>query len=269
MSLEFKTIEYKDSSRNGLFAGFSTLAFVLVFIGLIFSLFTNQTSVGAIDNLDRLIVTTSLDIKPKDKIEIKQNKYKAENNQGKTIRKENILNIIETPKDIPPISTEKPTGKQRPVEIPFDIGEAEINRNTGFSSENNPNGSGIGDSEINNNSETNKGQEPVIVIPTPKIVVVEKPKPKPPVSTILNSKAISLPKPNYSATAIAVGAKGIVSVTVKINKQGSVISAIATSGHTLLRPESERAAKNAKFSPTILNGEAIEVTGIIIYNFVR
>lgn len=39
------------------------------------------------------------------------------------------------------------------------------------------------------------------------------------------------------------------------------------SGHPLLRQAAEQAAKNAKFAPTMLSGQAVKVVGIITYNF--
>lgn len=84
---------------------------------------------------------------------------------------------------------------------------------------------------------------------------------------VLNGVAISLPIPAYPPTALAVGAGGAVNVEVTIDEQGNVISATAISGHPLLRAPSVEAAKNAKFKPVLLYGQAIKVTGIIIYNF--
>lgn len=105
----------------------------------------------------------------------------------------------------------------------------------------------------------------------PPPVVAEKPKaPRPPVSGgVLNGKAISLPKPNYTAAAKAVGAQGQVNVQVMIDEAGRVVSANAVSGHPLLKPEAERAARNARFTPTTLTGVPVKVTGVIVYNFSR
>lgn len=85
---------------------------------------------------------------------------------------------------------------------------------------------------------------------------------------VLNGKTTSLPKPAYPAAARAVKASGAVNVQVTIDEQGNVISASAISGHPLLRQAAENAAREAKFSPTILQGNPVKVTGIIVYNFV-
>jgi periplasmic protein TonB len=93
-------------------------------------------------------------------------------------------------------------------------------------------------------------------------------KPPPIVSMgVVNSKALSLPKPAYSAAAMAVNADGQVAVQVTIDENGNVVSAKAVSGHPLLRSSAEQAARRAKFSPTILSNQAVKATGVITYNF--
>lgn len=93
-------------------------------------------------------------------------------------------------------------------------------------------------------------------------------KPKTISGGVLNGKAISLPKPPYPAAAAAVRASGVVSVQVLINEEGNVVSANAVSGHPLLRAAATQAAQEAKFSPTLLMGNPVKVSGIITYNFV-
>lgn len=85
---------------------------------------------------------------------------------------------------------------------------------------------------------------------------------------VVNGKAISLPKPAYPEYAKAAQASGPVRVEVTIDEEGNVIEAEAVSGHELLRDASVAAAREAKFSPTRLNGVPVKVTGTIIYNFV-
>lgn len=85
---------------------------------------------------------------------------------------------------------------------------------------------------------------------------------------VLNGKATSLPKPPYPAAARAVRAAGSVSVQVVISETGSVISANAVSGHPLLKSAAESAARGARFSPTMLSGQPVKVSGVITYNFV-
>ena len=84
---------------------------------------------------------------------------------------------------------------------------------------------------------------------------------------IVNGKAMSLPKPLYPAAAQAVKAGGAVNVQVTIDEKGNVISANAVSGHVLLRPSAETAARASKFNPTLLSLQPVKVTGLIVYKF--
>ncbi len=84
---------------------------------------------------------------------------------------------------------------------------------------------------------------------------------------VINGKARNLVVPAYPAAAKAVGASGAVNVQVTIDEDGNVSSANAVSGHPLLRTAAEQAAWASKFSPTLLQGQPVRVTGIIVYNF--
>lgn len=85
---------------------------------------------------------------------------------------------------------------------------------------------------------------------------------------VLNGKAISLPKPPYPPAAAAVRAQGAVTVSVTLDEDGNVIAASAVSGHPLLRAAAVEAARGAKFSPTLLEGTPVKVTGVLVYNFI-
>jgi TonB family protein len=85
---------------------------------------------------------------------------------------------------------------------------------------------------------------------------------------ILNGKAISKPQPPYPALAKAARASGTVTVKVLVDETGSVVSAEAVSGHPLLQAAAIQAARQAKFSPTLLSGKPVKVSGLLTYNFV-
>jgi periplasmic protein TonB len=85
---------------------------------------------------------------------------------------------------------------------------------------------------------------------------------------VLNSKAIRLPRPPYPMMAKNIRLQGTVAIQVLIDEKGSVVSAKAISGHPLLIPDSQRAAMQAQFSPTTINGQPVKVSGVIMYNFV-
>ena len=86
---------------------------------------------------------------------------------------------------------------------------------------------------------------------------------------VINGKAKYLPKPVYSAAALAMGVQGEVSVQVTVDENGKVISAHATNGHPMLRAAAERAALNAKFDTTYLSNVPVRVTGVITYRFAK
>ncbi|HWS90633.1 MAG TPA: TonB family protein [Pyrinomonadaceae bacterium] len=90
---------------------------------------------------------------------------------------------------------------------------------------------------------------------------------KPVSAGVLNGKAISLPMPVYPAIARNARAFGLVEVEVVIDINGKVISAKATSGPAFLRQSAEMAARQARFSPTLLSGQPVRVSGVITYNF--
>lgn len=116
--------------------------------------------------------------------------------------------------------------------------------------------SSVKDSVIENEKES------AYSTPTPKNL------PKTVSGGVVNGKATNLVKPAYPAAARAVRASGQVSVQVLIDENGNVISASAVSGHPLLRSSAVQAARASTFNPTLLSGQAVKVSGVIIYNFV-
>ena len=85
---------------------------------------------------------------------------------------------------------------------------------------------------------------------------------------VLTSKVISLPRPNYPPLAKQMRLQGSVSIQVLIDENGKVVSAKALSGHQVLANAAEAAAIQARFSPTLLSGQPVKVSGLITYNFV-
>jgi len=84
---------------------------------------------------------------------------------------------------------------------------------------------------------------------------------------ILNGKAISLPAPAYPDMAKRARAEGKVEVEVVIDTNGKVISAKAVKGPAALMAAAEQAARQARFTPTLLTGQPVKVSGAIVYNF--
>lgn len=84
---------------------------------------------------------------------------------------------------------------------------------------------------------------------------------------VLNGKAISLPEPPYPLPAKQMRIQGTVSVQVLLDETGKVVSARSVSGHPFLAAAAVRAAHQARFTPTVLNGQPVKVSGVITYNF--
>ncbi len=66
---------------------------------------------------------------------------------------------------------------------------------------------------------------------------------------LLNDKAISMPTPPYPPVARAVRAAGKVVVNIEVAPDGSVVKAVAETGHPLLKAAAVAAARQAKFKP--------------------
>jgi protein TonB len=73
--------------------------------------------------------------------------------------------------------------------------------------------------------------------------------------------------PDYPDFAKRSRISGLVTVEVVIDENGKVISAKAVSGPAMLQQAAINAALLAKFSPTLLSGQPVKVTGTINYNF--
>jgi protein TonB len=96
-----------------------------------------------------------------------------------------------------------------------------------------------------------------------------KPKPKPAVVSggVLNGKAISKPTPTYPAIAKAARQQGTVTVQILVDESGKVVSATAINGPPLLRQAAVQGAFQTRFSPTLLSGQPVKVSGTITFNF--
>jgi protein TonB len=84
---------------------------------------------------------------------------------------------------------------------------------------------------------------------------------------VLNGAAVSLPAPVYPETVRRMGVSGAVEVEVVIDENGKVASAKAISGPSSLRDSAVRAALRARFTPSTLSGQPVQVTGKIVYKF--
>ena len=81
------------------------------------------------------------------------------------------------------------------------------------------------------------------------------------------TSVITRVQPTYPPLAKAAQVSGAVEVEVLVDEDGNVAYARALSGHDLLKSSAVDAARGWKFSPTLLNGNAVQVIGTITMNF--
>ena len=256
-----------ENGRRGQFMAVTLIAAVVVVLGLwTKDLFAHDYTMGGGDlELSTLVAPPPPDEEPPPEPE-KQPEKKAEPNVD--VRKELIQNIASSPIIPEKIQTTKSNVQQMRENVKTIQGDQNMT---------NPDaavrrGDGVVDSGTTlgggDNSNDGRDVETPSATPPPTKPPTPKPAPRTVSGGVLNGKATSLPKPGYPAAAKAVRASGAVSVQVLISESGSVISASAVSGHPLLRAAAEGAARGARFSPTMLSGQAVKVSGVITYNFV-
>ena len=184
------------------------------------------------------------------------------NNPGTTgrpvdVRPEAIAPIDHVVKPPDNISTSPnpvlPVRPKKPWEIGDHVSNAETGRIVG------PGTPGSG-----SNLETSRIVTEIEPPPAP----TPKPAPKVVRKEVINSEAISLPKPAYPPIAQAGRIQGPVNIQVLIDEQGKVISAKVISGSPLLARAALNAAYQARFSPTMLGEQPVKVSGVITYNFI-
>jgi outer membrane biosynthesis protein TonB len=119
----------------------------------------------------------------------------------------------------------------------------------------------------NNNAEANPANPNTPANPNPQPTAGQQQNQKrPPIAGgMLNGKAIYLPVPE----APGGEATGVVLVAVLVDESGSVIEARAVSGPAALHQPAVNAARLARFSPTLMMGEPVRVSGTLSYNFGR
>ncbi len=91
---------------------------------------------------------------------------------------------------------------------------------------------------------------------------------RPTAGGVLNGRAIRKPAPAYPPAARNARVAGTVVVRIMVDETGKVIKSEAICGHSLLRKAAAEAASAARFTPTLLKGMPVKVTGVITYNFV-
>lgn len=265
----------KETARRGGFM-LSTLVVVCsIFLsGILWSLFAKDLKMGESDlEISTLVAPAPPEDTPRPPEPAPKNDKQEQSQKAvETTRQTNIMRIDEQQDAPSEISVTPNIQKARPKGS-FVISEGLELERQGLNSatrggENNVGGIGVGLAE----SSQLMPVEKLKIKETPPPPPLTKEIPKPPVNMrislgVINGKATNLVKPAYSPAALAVRAAGAVNVQVTIDEKGNVISANAVSGHVLLRPSAETAARASKFNPTLLSLQPVKVTGLIVYKF--
>jgi protein TonB len=239
-------------------------AMVILLSGWTYSLFAKDYGMGSGDlELSTLVAPPPPEDEPPPKPEVKPEQQKQ---VDADVRKELIQNIMSSPVKPPDvIKMDQSTVKAMRENTLTVQGSNDANTGTDVGRNNagvtNDPGKG-GLAVTPTTTDAGDGEAPP---PPPK--PTPKPVPKTVSGGVLNGKATSLPQPPYPAAAKAVRAMGSVTVQILIDENGRVVSASAVNGHPLLRQAAESAARGARFSPTLLSGQPVKVSGVITYNF--
>jgi periplasmic protein TonB len=262
-----------ENTRRSEFLLGTMVILVTVLVGAwVYSLFNKEYGMGTGDlDLGQLVAPVALpeDEPPPPPEPEKQPEEKSAPNPDKPTVVEKIATMEETrtpPKDLKGEVLKAPPLKSSEAKN-YDVGTTNQGRAVEGQTYNdtpqgiNPGGTGGGGND-------DEGDAIVVKKATPTPAPTPKPAPKTISGGVVNGKATNHVKPPYPAAARAVRAAGAVNVQVTIDENGNVISASAVSGHPLLRAAAVQAARSSKFSPTMLSGQAVKVTGVIVYNFV-
>lgn len=266
--VESKNNGTENSRRGGFMVTTLGVMIAVLFSGWTFSLFGKSLALGSGElSLSEFVAPVPVaENPPEPQPEIRPERRSSSNSNEVVLKEfyDNLANSKEPPKDM--------TGKKDVIDatrfdrstlkrgdhnsIPDSVGRGEVNQT----------GTGGLSTTGNQKREVEEpDDEPKVVKPTTKPDV---PKNRTPVSIgVVNSKAKTLVTPAYPAAAKMVKAQGAVNVQVVIDEQGNVISAVAASGNPLLRASAVQAAKQSKFTPTLLSNVPVRATGVIIYNF--
>jgi protein TonB len=257
------TSHAKEFKRRSSFLLFTTATYVVLFV------ITGVVSIYAYDarleqqNFEDIVFLSPQDLVPEapstPAAPTRRPQVTRETNNSNVTERADPMVSVNVPQRIPEgVSTTPNTNP--PIPDSGDWVRSGVNRDAGLPS-------GPGSSSGGGQVAASRQIMPAIEEPPPP--PADPPKPKLIVSKgPINSQALSLPKPTYPPLAKQAGIQGMVSVQVVIDESGRVISAKAISGSPFLTTEAQKAALQARFSPTMLGDQPVKVSGVITYNFI-
>ncbi|MBS1793342.1 MAG: TonB family protein [Acidobacteria bacterium] len=261
----------RENARRGRFL-FTTLGIMTAVLasGWTYSLFAKNFAMSGNDfDLSRVVAPVAIGEEPPPKPEIKVEKTSSAPSKQIVLKEiyEDLSRSVTPPKDL---GGQKDVVNARQFDLSM-VKRGDINaipetvgrRGDGDSTDK---GCGLCEPEKTRRADNEPDEKlpEVVVKPTPKPT----PKNLPPQSLgVINGRATYLAKPPYPAAAKAIRLQGEVNVEVLIDETGRVTSAAVVSGHPLLRAAAVQAARECKFTPTLLSSQPVKVTGIIVYKF--
>lgn len=264
--VESKSNSAENKRRSEFLLATLVVAVTVLLSSWTYSLFAKDFGMGG-DDLALTTLVAPVPVPDEEPPPEPEKKPEPQKQPDVDVRKELIQNIMQSPVKPPDvISTTKNQVKEMRLDRMTKLGSSDAD--TGARVD--PGVSRVVATGGEGGLSTGTGTEPTggTAAPPPPPPPAKKEPPKTVSGGVLNGKATSLPKPPYPPAARAVRAAGSVSVQVLISESGSVISASAVSGHPLLRAAAVSAARGARFSPTLLSGQPVKVSGVITYNFV-
>jgi TonB family protein len=247
----------KEFKRRGSFLAFTTATYVLLFV------VTGVVSIYAYDarleeqNLEMVTLISPQEIAPTPDVPEHPTQPKPTTGEDSGLNHRAIAMLSVNHPEVVPESISATPNKNPPLP-PGRVVVDGINKDA----------NGPGSASVNNGGRTIAEPARVIIPDEPPPAPTPKPAPQIlKVTELINSRALVLPKPPYPQLAKQIRLQGTVVIQVLIDESGKVLSAKPVSGHPMLIPEAQRAAMQARFSPTTLNGVAVKVSGMISYNF--
>jgi TonB family protein len=256
-------------SRRNYFLVSTVAVGTLLLTAVVFSIFAEELSLGT-ESFELTVLALPVDM-PATQPEPPRPRQPATNTSNVSASQLPMRQVNQARTDEPTIvpatiSTAANTQVSRPDVTRFEIGprnsDPGVPSGTGRNTGPTGNGPGGGLSIATQVAEHTPDTEPPPARTPPRVPAVVS-------GGVVNGQASYLPKPAYPPPAIAVHAEGKVDVQVLIDETGHVVSAKAISGNPLLRGAAENAARNARFTPTLLSRVPVKVTGVIVYNFTR
>ena len=267
--IESKNHTEENTRKNGFLVVTLGVLVAVLLSGWTYSLFAKNFGMGAGDfELSSIVapIAATEEAPPPPEPEQKTERRQTANNNEKPTVIEKIPPMELSLKNPPPVENSRPlNSKPLDPSVWKDYSEGTKNnyRNTSDRSGETETGDGIKQSTTTSKTEDEEKAPELVVKPSPKPSPV-----KPPQSLgVVNGRASYLAMPPYPPAAKLVGAQGAVHVQVLIDETGKVVSASAVSGHPLLRSVAEKAARQSRFTPTLLSNQPFKVTGVIIYQF--